>query len=327
MIWWALLTAWLLALWVSPAAAATSAKWRHAVFPPRADTAFQLMAKKKGYFQEAGLDVEFINLASETDMTRGLIAGELDTLEGSPGSPLAAIASGASLRIVGGYLTGVPHLLYVRKEVNGPKDLEGKTIGVSAHGDLPHVIVATYLKRNGVDPARVNWVALGRDATRFQSLVIGKIDATASNLDFIPLLPKNPDVKVLVGMNAVVPEYLRYTLITSAKTLNSRSADLANFAIAYGRGVRYALEHRDETIALALEVAKGTTPEAAALVYDTFVKDRLIDPDFRIPPKKIAFMQEINLSTGRQKMILPYEQVATDAIQQQVLKVLGPYRR
>jgi NitT/TauT family transport system substrate-binding protein len=284
------------------------------------------MAQKKEFFKEAGLDVEFVPLVSDTDLIRALLAHDIDSMEAYPGSALVAIDHGARLKILGGYLTGVPHVLYVRDNINSAKDLEGKRVAVSAPGDLPQILPMAYMLQNGADPAKVNWVTLGRDSARFQSLVVGKIDATASNIDFLPLLAGHRDLKVLVRFSQVLPKFLRLTVITLTETLERRTDDITKFSIRYGKGVRYAIAHRDETIALMGEIVKGLDPSAGGLIFDTFLKERLIEPDFYISPSQILFMEQLNILTGRQKQRLPVAQVATYEIQRRVIGALGQYR-
>ena len=72
----------------------------------------------------------------------------------------------------------------------------------------------------------------------------GIVDAGAASTAFEPIASKN-NVKLLVSIHDEVPNYLRFCINVSDKTLKERSDDLAHFLAAQIEAQRYALDHRD----------------------------------------------------------------------------------
>ena len=75
--------------------------WRHGTLVPKGDAGFIYMAADGGFAKAQGLDLKMQAFQNDTLMMKALIAGELDTYEGSPISPLIAGSKGADVKILG----------------------------------------------------------------------------------------------------------------------------------------------------------------------------------------------------------------------------------
>src|ERR1700719_2038554 len=71
-------------------AAAQDHPWRHGVIEAKSDAGFQVMAVRAGFAPKLGLDLKFSYFQNDVIMLRGLLAGELDSYEGTPGAALLA---------------------------------------------------------------------------------------------------------------------------------------------------------------------------------------------------------------------------------------------
>jgi ABC-type nitrate/sulfonate/bicarbonate transport system substrate-binding protein len=69
--------------------------------------------------------------------------------------------------------------LMSRPEMASVKDVKGKTVAVSQIGDPPYQFASAYLKKFGLGPRDVQWVAVGSDAnSRAAALRAGRAHAT-----------------------------------------------------------------------------------------------------------------------------------------------------
>ncbi len=73
--------------------------WRHGTLVPKGDAGFIYMAAEGGFAKAQGLDLKMQAFQNDPLMMKALIAGELDSYEGSPISPLIAGSKGADVRI------------------------------------------------------------------------------------------------------------------------------------------------------------------------------------------------------------------------------------
>ena len=56
------------------------------------------MASKGGFAEKQGLKIEMVQFKGDAIALRALLAGELDSYEGSPGAPILAGSRGADVR-------------------------------------------------------------------------------------------------------------------------------------------------------------------------------------------------------------------------------------
>src|SRR5260370_9103631 len=75
--------------------------WRHGTLVPKGDAGFIYMAAEGGFAKAEGLDLKMQAFQNDTLMMKAVIAGELDSYEGSPISPLIAGSKGADVKILG----------------------------------------------------------------------------------------------------------------------------------------------------------------------------------------------------------------------------------
>lgn len=290
----------------------------------RADGAFDVIAQREGLFAQHGLNVEFVELNTGALVLQGLLAGQVDAVIVSPAGTLAAISRGANLKIIGSHAPGMPYLLYVNDSIRSLADLRGKRIGISQPGSLAHVLVRTLLASAGIDERDTQSVNIGNDAERFRALIADRVDATVTHMEYEPEIANNPRVRVLVNFATQVPDYIRFAIVTRDDVIERRRHDVQAFAIGLAHGVRYVYEHKDVALRLMAEYTRST-PEAMEWIYDWYLINDVLQPNFYLSPDSINFMQELNVLLGQQDRVLPIERVATWEFQEGVVKALGRY--
>src|ERR1700686_2303351 len=251
--------------------------WKHGVIEPKGDAGFMLMVGRRGFAERHGLKLEIVALKNGATAHKALLAGELDSIESSPGAAILAGAHGADLKIVGCDWPGVPHGLMVRATISKVEDLKGKTIAVAAPGSLPNLLINAILEKYKIPPSDVRFANLGGDLDRYKAVLAGVADAAVVAAEFMAVAPK--DIKMLVEGHEALPNNVRLCLTMTGKTLAERHADAINFVAAAMDALKFTVSHRAETIALTREKiqAKPEDPRPA-YAYDDTVKRHAIDP-------------------------------------------------
>ena len=291
---WATLTA----LIVVPAKAEELKLWRHGIVEAKSDAGIVFMASKGGFAEKRGLNIEIKQFKGDTLALKALLAGELDSYEGNPGSPILAASRGADIKLIGCYWPGLTYAIYSKASINSIADLKGKTLAISAPGALPDLVARAVLAQNNVPAADVKFTIMGSDADRFKALAAGIVDAAAASSGFAPAA-KKAGVKLLVHAIEAVPNYVRFCIYSSEKTLAARQDDAARFLAAEMAGFRHALENREQTIKLTREVthAKPDDP-LPAFTYDEVKRYSAVDPAMPIPMDKLAWLRDLLVTTG-----------------------------
>lgn len=305
------------------ASAQNAAPWRHGIVQAKSDAGIVLMADHKGYAKQNGIDLNVIQFTGDSLALKALIAGELDTYEGSPGGPLLAASRGADIKIVGCYWPGLTYGIFTKPDVESVKDLDGKTLAISGPGSLPDLIARAVLQTNDVQPSSVSFTPMGSDVDRMRALTTGVVDAAAASTEFIDFAKKN-NLKLLAHAQDAAPNFLRFCTYATGKTVAERKDELAHYLAAQMQGVKYALDHRDESIALTRTITKvDQTDTRAADMFDEVTKYHAVDSTMAIPVEKLSWMQELLLKTKNLQTPNDLSKLVDDSARQQALTIVG----
>ncbi|HEY5216359.1 MAG TPA: ABC transporter substrate-binding protein [Pseudolabrys sp.] len=312
----------LLAIHAAPAGAQELKPWKHGVIEPKGDAGFSLMVSRPGFAEKHGLKLEIVTLKNGATAHKALLAGELDSIESSPGAAILAGAHGADIKIVGCDWPGVPHGLMVRSTISKVADLKGKTVAVAAPGSLPNLLINAILEKYQIAPADIRFANLGGDLDRFKAVVAGIADGGIVAAEFMSVAPK--DVRMLIEGADVLPNYVRLCLTMTGKTLSGKRAEAVAFVAAEMDALRFALSHRDDTIALTRATihSKPDDPRPA-YAFDDTVKRGAIDPSIALPLYKLSWMQDELVKAGNLKTPVDLATITDGSIRAEAEKRAG----
>jgi len=272
--------------------------WRHGTLVPKGDAGFIYMAAEGGFAKAESLDLKMQAFQNDTLMMKALIAGELDTYEGSPISPLIAGSKGADVKILGCTWPRLTYSLFSHDGIGAIGDLKGKKVGISAPGSLPDLVARALLKQAGISPSEVSFVAAGSDPERVRALTAKTIDAAISTSDFA----SRPELrlKTLAVASEALPKFMRQCVITRGDLVRSRRTQLVAFVAAEMKAYAFAFAHHDEVIALARRIA-GLPPSdpVAEMSYREVVEQRAASPAIEIDLDKLRWLRDLLAEDGR----------------------------
>jgi NitT/TauT family transport system substrate-binding protein len=305
-----------------PAAAQALKPWTHAVIEPKGDAGFSLMVTRPGFADKYGLQVKIVSMKNGGLAHKALLSGEVDSIESSPGSAILAGLRGADLKIVGCDWPGVLHGLMTKTNIATVADLKGKTVGISAPGSLPDLVGKAILNKYGVDVNAVKYASLGSDLDRYKALLAGVVDASVVTEELMSVAPK--DVKLIAAGRDALPMYVRLCLTMTGKTIAARRDDAVHFLAAQIAALRFAVSHRDATIALTRETV-GLKPDdkRAPYVFDVATTHHDIDPEITIPMEKLDWMQHELVKTGNLKAAGDLHKITDATLRADALKLVG----
>src|SRR6187397_203002 len=275
--------------------------WKHVVIEPKGDAGFMLMIGERDFASRHGLKLEIIPMKNGALAHKALLAGEVDSIESSPGAAILAGARGADIKIIGCDWPGVPHGLMVKSTITKVEDLKGKTIAVAAPGSLPNHLINAILEQHKVTASEVRFANLGGDLDRYKAVTAGIADAGIVAAEFMAVAPK--DVKMLVYGHDVLPNYVRLCLSMTGKTIATRRADAIGFVAAQMEALKFAVSHRDETIRLTQSAIHAKPDDARpAYAFDGAINRHAIDPSVTLPIDKLNWMQNELVKAGNLKV-------------------------
>jgi NitT/TauT family transport system substrate-binding protein len=296
--------------------------WKHGVIEPKGDAGFMLMIGQRDFAAKHGLRLEIVSMKNGAIAHKALLAGEVDSIESSPGAAILAGSRGADIKIIGCDWPGVPHGLVVRPGINTIADLKGKTVAVAAPGSLPNLLLKAMLEKNGVPESEVKVASLGGDLDRFKAVVAGVADAGIVAAEFMAVAPK--DIRMLVRGRDALPNYVRLCLTMTGKTITSRREDAINLVAAEMDALRFSVTHRDDTIAVTRAAihAKPDDPRPA-FAYDDTIKHASIDAAISLPLDKLAWMEGELKRAGNLKVPVDLAKITAPDIRAEAAKRAG----
>ena len=281
------------------------------------------MVSTRDFAAKQGLKLKISQFKDDQLALKAMIAGELDSFEGGPQGVFAANSKGSDVKILGCHWLVVPHGIYTTESIKKVEDLKGKQIAVSSPNTMPDMLARSALAKYGISDKDVKLAAVGGDRDRYQALIGGVVDAAVVSNEYEPVAPKN--IHLLVAGRDAVPNFLRVCIVSRAKRLAERGDDAVKFLAAEMSALRFALSHRDETVALTRELirAKPDDPRPA-FVFDDALKHKAVDPTLPIPAEKIQWIQEQMVKAGKLAKPLALSAVSAPEYRARALKLVGP---
>jgi NitT/TauT family transport system substrate-binding protein len=187
---------------------------------------------------------------------------------------------------------------------------------------MPDLLARAALAKYGITADQVKLAAVGGDRERYQALAGGVVEGAVVSNEYQPAMPKT--LHLLVAGRDAVPNFLRVCLMTSGKVLKERGDDVVKFLAAEIQGLRFALTHKAETVALTQEIihVKPDDPRPA-FVYDDAVAHHAVDAELPIPAEKLNWMQEQMVMAGKLKAVLPLDQISAPEYREKAAKLVG----
>ena len=244
------------------------------------------VAADKGYYKEAGLDLNYISGGPDVIPESTIIAGKADLTLTTPDTTIKAIVEqGAPFKIIGAQYQKNPIgiVSLAKKPIKEPKDLIGKTLAVPP---VNVVSVEAMLKISGIDRSKVNIVPYAYDPT---PLIKGEIDAS---LDFTTNVPFTIKQAGEEAVSFLLYDYgfkiFNDTVVVTEETLKTKRKEIVAFLKASRKGW---LENLKDPAAYPKQFAdtwyKGTGRSIENEVYFNTAQKPLIES-----PKGIFSMSE-----------------------------------
>lgn len=186
------------------------------------------LADRQGYFDRAGVEVEFVRVEQSPMVMTALRAGEGEMANVSLDILLQSVVAGAdNLRAVMSPNKSLPYLI-AGKELDAIGDLTGKRFGIGRPGSVDHLLSMRVLAAAGIAPDDLQLVALGQPQARAQALLAGQIDATTMSIGSFTAIDDTPGVSVLIdvaGYYEAAPILSKLNVVT-ARTLAERGDEV-----------------------------------------------------------------------------------------------------
>jgi NitT/TauT family transport system substrate-binding protein len=218
------------------------------------------IAASKGWFREAGLNVQLVYYKADDPLSeKDLVEGRLDVNTFGLFDLLDYIAHGADLVAIinADYSAGAEKLI-ARPGIEQLADLKGKKIAVSRNSYSPYILKVA-IGRVGLETQDVQIVDI-QPAKAAEALIKGEVDAT---LAFEPYATQTLDA--IKGHDlfdtSQTPGLSPSLIVFRRKFLEGRPNDVGVFVKVWQRTTTFIKEHPDEAFRIIATLNKKTPAE------------------------------------------------------------------
>ncbi len=227
------------------------------------------IAIQKGWYKEAGVDVEFVWMEYVPSM-EAFQAGKVDAVTVTNGDQLVMGATGkASKAIMINDISFGNDMIVAKPGISSIKDLKGKKIGLEL-GFVEHLMLLKALEANGMTESDVTLVNVPTNDTP-QTLASGDVDAIGAWQPNSGAALKQVPGSKPIYTSKDVPGLIYDVVAVSSESLATRKAEWAKFVSVWPKIVAYINDPatKDDAIKIMAARVNVAPTEYAALVPGT----------------------------------------------------------
>ncbi|WP_305986107.1 ABC transporter substrate-binding protein [Roseibium sp. MMSF_3544] len=201
------------------------------------------IAVERGYFAEAGLDVELKFFQAAQPMAVAIASGDVDYAVTAVSGGLISLADKGAIKVIGGALSeekGIDGQKILASDaafkggLTAPANLGGKTFGMSTAGSSFHYMGSKVAQAEGVE---MSFKPLQKVGAIIGALKSGQIDAWSIVPHIAKPLAGSGAVHIIGDISDYLPGYQVTTVFTSAKNAADEREQTQDFLAGFGKGV------------------------------------------------------------------------------------------
>ncbi|HXP94612.1 MAG TPA: ABC transporter substrate-binding protein [Candidatus Binatia bacterium] len=262
-------------------------------------------AQDAGFFQKAGLNVTLTTLNNGASVAAGVASGTMDVGISTPMQIAQAVSRGLPLTIIapGSLLIARTPTQYLcvaaGSPIAKPKDLEGKTIAVSALRTLSDTTTKVWMTKAGADTSKLRFVEMPVSEMA-AALERGTVDAAVLTEPSFSVAKSTYHIKTLGNpAAAIAPRYLTSAWFTTADFAQAHPDLVKRFASAIYDAGTWANAHHDQSAVILGKYAKvdsATLARMTRVVYADALRAEDIQPELDAAYSVGALSRPMNAS-------------------------------
>ncbi len=204
--------------------------------------AASFVALERGYFRDAGLDVEFRFFDAAQPMAVAVASGDVDYAVTAVSGGLISLAEKGAAKVVGGALLeekGIDGQKILVSDaafkagVTDPSKLDGKRFAITQSGSSFHYMGSKIAEKEGVS---MKFVPLQKVGAIIGALKTGQVDAWTIVPHIAKPLAASGKVHIIGDVADYVEDYQVTTVFTSADNAANKKEQTAAFLSAFSKG-------------------------------------------------------------------------------------------
>jgi len=191
------------------------------------------VAFERGYFEDAGLDVEFKFFKAAQPMAIAIASGDVDFGVTAISGGLINLAGKGAIKVIGGALheeKGIDGQMILASKkaydagLTTPAKIKGHTFGITQTGSSFHYVAHKIAQKEGFLVSDIKLKPLQKVGAVIGALKSEQIDAWSIVPHIAKALVKSPKIEIIGKVSDYIPDYQVTTVFTSAKNAKNNSS-------------------------------------------------------------------------------------------------------
>jgi ABC-type nitrate/sulfonate/bicarbonate transport system substrate-binding protein len=265
-----------------------------------------IVADKKGFFKDEGLDFDLINSGASARSLQQVAAGSAPIGSSSMVDTLRAIGGGAKVKVFLNSLAVGTHSLIGAKSIRSVPELKGRRVMTGGPGDITNLWWIAMARHYGLDPQKdVELLYSGATSARIGALMSGGVDATmlSTPQSFKAIEDGYTDLGAVAPFLGEFPMMIWHVNETWER---SHGKELAGFVRAHNKAVRYLSDPANKVeVSQMLAKASGASLEDALKTWDVCMQVKAFVADGAISDEATVRVRDTLLASGDLKTSAP----------------------
>ena len=273
-----------------------------------------------------GIEVDRQQISGADISIKSLVAGQVDVALSSLASGILAVGQGQTIKAVVPEGSAPYFTLVVTQDIKDFKDLPGKSIGITATSDGSYWTTVLQLKKNGIDPAAINWVTVRGTPARVDAMKAGKLDAAQLQIGGALNLLQDPKFRRLAEIGKDFPNVLFSAFWASDALIKDHADVLTTLAIGEMQSHR-DVQNKTTYMPAAQKVLGDKMDEATiSTAYDIVKGMNIWDPnEARWTAEAGDFTARTLAEFNAIEKFVPFNEWATTQFVEAARQKLGPF--
>lgn len=221
------------------------------------------VAEEKGYFEEAGLNVELVPFSGYSDMLQAFYSGNINVMGATLCDMISAHNEGIGFKLimVNDNSNGADAIV-VADSIASTDDIKGETIAVET-GTLEHFLLLTALEEWGIDPSEVTITNMSMSDAA-PAMISGSVKVAAM-ADPYGQQVETSEKGTKIFTSADTPGLIADSTFVSDDLINNHPEEVQKLVDVWFKTVDYVKTNEEDAIKIMAEWAELPEDEYKAL--------------------------------------------------------------
>ena len=227
------------------------------------------VADAQGLYKDKGINTELVQFNNGGDLMTAMASGDVDVGYVGISPVLSSAAAGVPVKVISAaQIEGSGILVTDDSDIESAQDLAGKTVATPGEASIQHVLLAAYLKANGMSLDDVNESAMKVPSIN-DALKTGNLPAAITFQPYVSLGETDDNIEELVDSADIVPGHPCCVVAASDDFLENNE-ETAKDIVAI---------HKEATMFINDNIEAGKTDEVVKLLPEDIVADADAEAD------------------------------------------------